>query len=74
MAAPSIVAAQAEANRAYEAKFGYTFIVCATGRTASKLLAMLKQRLNNDAAVEIHNAAEQQRLILHLRLRKMLSE
>lgn len=73
-AAPSIIAELAKANQAYEAKFGYTFIVCAAGRSASELLAMLRQRLNNDAAVEIHNAAEQQRLILHLRLRKMLSE
>src|SRR5262245_17232422 len=38
----------ADANRAYEARFGYVFIVCATGRSATEMLALLRQRLTND--------------------------
>ena len=65
--------ALAQANRTYKAKFGYKFIVCATGKSATEILAMLEQRLQNDADREIEDAAEQQRLILQLRLRKLLS-
>jgi 2-oxo-4-hydroxy-4-carboxy-5-ureidoimidazoline decarboxylase len=65
-------AALAEANRAYEAKFGRIFILCASGRTATEMLAILQQRLTNDAATELREAAEQQRLITQLRLRKWL--
>ena len=64
----------AERNREYEEKFGYIFIVCATGKTAQEMLGLLKQRLANDPADEIRNAAEQQRLITRLRLRKLLTE
>ena len=67
-------AAFAEANRQYEARFGHIFIVCATGKSAPEMLAILKERLGNDPDVEIRNAAEQQRLITRLRLRKLLSE
>lgn len=72
--APShLLEALAQANRAYEARFGFTFIVCATGKTAAEILAMLERRLHNDIDREFENAAEQQRLILQLRLRKLLS-
>lgn len=70
----SVLAALARANREYEAKFGYIFIVCATGKAAAEMLAAVEQRLGNDLCVEIQNAAEQQRLITRLRLRKLLSE
>jgi 2-oxo-4-hydroxy-4-carboxy-5-ureidoimidazoline decarboxylase len=63
----------ARANRAYEAKFGYTFIVCATGKSAPEILATLERRLNNDVDRELENAAEQQSLILQLRLRRLFS-
>lgn len=69
-----ILQALAQANRAYEARFGYTFIVCATGKSAAEMLAILEQRLNNDAETELKNAAEQECLILGLRLRKLLIE
>lgn len=73
-AAPSVLLETlALANRAYEAKFGYTFIVCATGKSAAEILAMVERRMHNDADKELENAAEQQRLILQLRLRKLLS-
>jgi 2-oxo-4-hydroxy-4-carboxy-5-ureidoimidazoline decarboxylase len=65
-------AALAECNRKYEAKFGRIFIVCATGKSAQEILAILKHRLSNDPANELQEAAEQQRLITQLRLRKWL--
>jgi 2-oxo-4-hydroxy-4-carboxy-5-ureidoimidazoline decarboxylase len=65
-------AALAEGNAAYEAKFGRIFIVCATGKSAAEMLEILQGRLKNDAAIEVSEAAEQQRLITQLRLRKWL--
>lgn len=61
-------------NREYETRFGYIFIVCATGKAADEMLTMLEQRLANDAAAEIREAAEEQRKITQLRLRKLLME
>jgi OHCU decarboxylase len=63
----------AEANRVYEEKFGHIFIVCATGKTAGEMLALLRTRLPNDAATELRNAAEEQRKITRLRLEKLLT-
>ena len=63
-----------EANRDYEARFGYIFIVCATGRTAGEMLALLVRRLGHDAGEELPIAAEEQRKIMQLRLRKLLEE
>ncbi len=62
----------AEANREYQARFGYMFIVCATGRTAGEMLDILERRLNNGVAGEIQVAAEEQRRITRLRLAKLL--
>jgi OHCU decarboxylase len=62
----------AEANRAYEEKFGHIFIVCAAGKTAGEMLALLRARLPNDASTELRNAAEEQRKITRLRLEKLL--
>jgi 2-oxo-4-hydroxy-4-carboxy-5-ureidoimidazoline decarboxylase len=63
----------ARANRAYFDKFGYIYIVCATGKTAEGMLAILNQRLQNDPPSEISIAAEQQRLITRIRLEKLLA-
>ena len=60
------------ANLEYERRFGFIFIVCATGKSTEEMLALLKARLNNDADRELHIAAEEQRRITHLRLRKLL--
>jgi OHCU decarboxylase len=65
--------ALAEGNRAYEERFGFIYIVCATGRTADELLALLRERLANDPAAEIRAAAEEQRRITRLRLEKLLA-
>jgi OHCU decarboxylase len=64
--------ALAEANREYERRFNRIFIVCATGKSAAEILEILRRRLNNDAEIELHEAAEQQRQINELRLRKWL--
>lgn len=63
----------ARANRAYFEKFGYIYIVCATGKTAEGMLAILNQRLQNDLPSELSIAAEQQRLITRIRLEKLLA-
>jgi len=63
----------AEANRAYEEKFGHIFIVCATGKTAAQMLVLLRARLPNDPGIELRNAAAEQRKITRLRLEKLLT-
>ena len=65
-------AALALGNAAYEKKFGRIFIVCATGKSAAEMLGILQGRMQNDDATEMREAAEQQRLITQLRLRKWL--
>ncbi|MBS1941247.1 MAG: 2-oxo-4-hydroxy-4-carboxy-5-ureidoimidazoline decarboxylase [Bacteroidetes bacterium] len=60
------------ANRAYEEKFGFIFIVCATGKGAAEMLTMLEARMNNDPKDEIHIAAAEQNKITRLRLKKLL--
>jgi 2-oxo-4-hydroxy-4-carboxy-5-ureidoimidazoline decarboxylase len=62
----------AKANRAYEQKFGHIFIVCATGKSAVEILEILRRRMHNDADTELREAAEQQRQITQLRLKKWL--
>ncbi|HKV63657.1 MAG TPA: 2-oxo-4-hydroxy-4-carboxy-5-ureidoimidazoline decarboxylase [Candidatus Acidoferrum sp.] len=59
-------------NREYEQKFGRIFIVCATGKSATEILEILRHRLHNDDATELRLAAEEQRLIMHIRLRKWI--
>jgi 2-oxo-4-hydroxy-4-carboxy-5-ureidoimidazoline decarboxylase len=61
----------AEANRAYEQRFGRIFIVCAAGRTAAEMLAICRERLENDPVTELAIAAEEQRRITRLRLEKL---
>ncbi len=68
----AVRAALAGANREYEQRFGHIFIVCATGKSAPELLEILRRRLNNDAETELLEAAEQQRQITEIRLRKWI--
>jgi 2-oxo-4-hydroxy-4-carboxy-5-ureidoimidazoline decarboxylase len=70
----SLKQALAEANREYEQRFHWIFIICATGKSADEILANLRQRLNNDEATELREAAEQQRQIAQIRLKKWLVE
>jgi 2-oxo-4-hydroxy-4-carboxy-5-ureidoimidazoline decarboxylase len=64
--------ALAEGNRAYERKFGRIFIVCATGKSPTDILGILQHRIENDEQTELQEAAEQQRQITQIRLRKWL--
>lgn len=67
-----VLEALAEGNRAYEERFGYIFIVFASGRTADEMLALLKDRLANDPGIELGIAAKEQWKIMRLRLDTML--
>jgi 2-oxo-4-hydroxy-4-carboxy-5-ureidoimidazoline decarboxylase len=66
--------ALAEGNREYERKFGRIFIICASGKSAPDILENLQRRLGNDDAAELHEAAEQQRQIVQMRVKKWLTE
>ncbi|HWS90482.1 MAG TPA: 2-oxo-4-hydroxy-4-carboxy-5-ureidoimidazoline decarboxylase [Pyrinomonadaceae bacterium] len=72
-AADETLAALSEANREYEERFGFIFIVCATGRTADEMLAILRGRINNDPETELRVAATEQWRITELRLKKFLN-
>ncbi len=63
--------ALAKGNEEYEEKFGFIFIVCATGKSAAEMLTLLESRLPNNRATELFNAAEEQRKIFQLRLTKL---
>ena len=65
------VDALAALNWAYEQKFGFIFIVCATGKTSEEMLEILKKRLENDAETELPIAAAEQSKITELRLKKL---
>jgi 2-oxo-4-hydroxy-4-carboxy-5-ureidoimidazoline decarboxylase len=71
-AGESVQVALAEGNREYERRFDRVFIVCATGKSASELLEILRRRLRNDDSTELREAAEEQRKITNIRLRKWL--
>jgi 2-oxo-4-hydroxy-4-carboxy-5-ureidoimidazoline decarboxylase len=60
-------------NRAYRERFGFVFIVCATGKSAAEMLGLLRERLRNDRSRELGIAAAEQAEITRLRLGKMLS-
>ena len=68
----SAIDALAEINRLYFEKFGFIYIVCATGKTAGEMLALCEARLKNEADLEIIIAAEEQNKITRIRLRKLL--
>ncbi len=70
-AADSVRDALAEVNRLYEEKFGYIFIVCATGKSAEEMLVLCRERIHNAADMELRIAADEQRKITEIRLRKL---
>ena len=71
-AAESTLKDLAESNQLYQNKFGFIFIICATGKSADEMLALIKIRLNNNANAEMRNAAKEQNKITQLRLEKLL--
>ena len=72
-AAEEVKAALVTANREYETRFGYIYIVCATGKSADELLAIARGRLSNPPEAEIQVASEEQLRITKRRLRKLLT-
>ena len=71
-ATSDVIAALADGNREYERRFGFIFIVCASGKSAGEMLEILTERLNNSPAAELLQAAEEQKKITRLRLAKLL--
>jgi 2-oxo-4-hydroxy-4-carboxy-5-ureidoimidazoline decarboxylase len=68
----AVKAALAAGNAEYERRFGRVFLVCATGNSASEILEILRRRLRNDDEAELTEAAEEQRKITAIRLKKWL--
>lgn len=73
-AAEETVRSLAKLNREYEEKFGYIYIVCATGKSSEEMLAILRERLPNDAETELRIAAREQSRITKLRLGKLIDQ
>jgi 2-oxo-4-hydroxy-4-carboxy-5-ureidoimidazoline decarboxylase len=66
-----VLQALAEANELYEKRFGYIFIVCATGKSANEMLDILHSRLDNKPVEEIKIAMAEQNKITMIRLKKL---
>lgn len=71
--ATQTLAELARLNEEYELKFGYIYIICATGKSSEEMLAILRTRIRNDAETEIRVAASEQQKITEIRLRKLIS-
>jgi len=71
-AAAQTIQALADLNKEYETKFGYIFIVCASGKSSEEMLAILRSRLGNNPDEELRIAAAEQAKITRLRLQKLL--
>jgi allantoicase len=72
-APPEVLAALALENQAYARKFGYVFLICATGKTSEEILHALRQRISHTPEIELPIAAEEQRKITRLRLERLLN-
>jgi 2-oxo-4-hydroxy-4-carboxy-5-ureidoimidazoline decarboxylase len=66
-----VLGALAECNARYRERFGYIFIVCATGKTAEEMLALIRERLANEPGRELPIAAAEQAKITRIRLEKI---
>jgi OHCU decarboxylase len=73
-ASTNVLTEIAAGNTLYEELFGFTYIVCATGKSAEEMLAILRRRLTRNRRDELVEAAEQQRQITQIRLGKWLVE
>jgi 2-oxo-4-hydroxy-4-carboxy-5-ureidoimidazoline decarboxylase len=73
-ASEETIKALVKGNKEYQYKFGYIFIVCATGKSADEMLTLLESRLLNDPEKEIEIAADEQNKITRLRLQKLLDK
>lgn len=70
-ASEATLTALRDGNVAYEARYGHIFIVCASGKSAAEMLALLRARMDNDPAEELRIAAGEQAKITRLRLEKL---
>ena len=68
------IEALAKANADYEAKFGFIFIVCATGKSADEMLSLLNDRLKNTVEEELNIAMGEQQKISIIRFKKLLPD
>ena len=73
-ASDEVLTALRDGNLAYEDRFGWIFIVCATGKTAGQMLQLLQARLSNAPEDELKVAAAEQAKITHLRLDKIATD
>lgn len=69
-----VQAALLKSNQDYEKRFGYIFIVCATGKSAEEMHGLLNERITNEPDTELRIAADEQRRITHIRLNKLLGK
>jgi allantoicase len=72
-ASREVLAALLSENNAYAQKFGYVFLICATGKSSEEILHALRQRISNNPETELRIAAEEQDKITRLRLEKLLA-
>ena len=72
LASASTISELAERNREYEDRFGFIFIVCASGKSSEEMLAIINERIRNDAETELRAAAAEQSKITRLRIEKLL--
>lgn len=72
-ASEEVLQGLADGNREYEARFGFIFLVCATGKSAGEMLALLRERMNNEPEAELRIAAGEQAKITRIRLEKLLT-
>ncbi|HEX4514242.1 MAG TPA: allantoicase [Polyangiaceae bacterium] len=70
---PETLAALADANRAYEEKHGFVFLIFAMGKSAEEILEAAKKRVQNTRDVELKAAAGELAAITVLRLRKLVT-
>lgn len=68
----TVKTALSDSNKEFERRFKHIFIVCATGKSATEILEILRRRLKNSPEEELREAAEQQRQITQIRLKKWL--
>ncbi len=60
-------------NDAYADRYGFVFLICATGKSAQEMLAALESRIDNGREKELRVAAAEQAKITRIRLEKLLS-
>ena len=73
-ASPELIEALAKINSVYEQKFGFIFIVCATGKSAAEMLRLLQDRIKNTREEELNIAMGEQHKITVIRFKKMIDE